>query len=458
MTPGPGKGFGTRGGDAASGYRSPGRLRIGAARDGVAAHRLYFAAVPLIVLLASCSGDGPPPEGVDIARAVALAADDSLPVWPPADAGRPVLLYVDLSQSMRGFLDPEYRTRVRTDYRAVLDGFAARLHPARVFGFGNEVRPAEGGLRVLGDPAFYSDGNTQMEDVLRRVETDSALDSTHVIIGDGRRTDPNSANGQFEQMRGVAERWTAAGGTFIVAASHAPFTPVPSDASGCRAVAADSIEGGETCPLYAFAFVAPGDQGRMAAALAATFEGLFVTPLPAFPPNGVRLAGSSTAAITLEPAWAKNARGAPIARVRGPAMSNQPLRAQVVVDDTTSPLGRGALAALRGRRLVPQVSVRGLADDSAAVPWTESAGNGALLLPTNDPLTIDFITRGADAPRHLYRVELRPAGEPVWLETYDAEKAGDRRRTYGLGRLFEGFRALDPRASPPALRLYAVVN
>ncbi|HYW14065.1 MAG TPA: hypothetical protein VE871_19020 [Longimicrobium sp.] len=418
-------------------------------------------ALPLIVLLAACEACDRPGGGEvgDLQNAAALADGDPLKVWPAQDANKPVVLYVDRSQSMKGFLDPEYPTRVPTDYRAVLSGFEARLKPAQVFGFGNGVREEkQGGLGVLGNARFYSDGNTEMEAVLQLVEMDSALGSTHVIIGDGRRTDPNAANEQFGQMRNEAERWTAAGGTFLVAASHAPFKPVKGDASGCRGSASDAAADRETCPLYAFAFVAPGDQGRVTAALAATFENLYVTPLPAILDTGVRLAATSRQDITLEPEWETSARGAPIARVRGSVATNQPLRAQIIVADTTSPLGRGALAALRGRQLVPQVSARQLMDNPAASSWQASTGTGALLRLTDDPFAVDFITRGADAQRILYRLELRPAGEPAWLDAYDAERAGDTQRTYGLGHLFEGFSARDTRSTPPVLRLYVVVS
>jgi hypothetical protein len=418
--------------------------------------RVIWAAPSLLLLLTACP-EPQSPEPVDISRAEALARDEAVPGWPASEAGKPVILYVDRSGSMRGFLDPEYPTRVRTDYRSVLDGFDARLRPSRVFGFGNEVRAAEGsGLGVLGNKEFYSDGNTELEEVFPLVEADTSLASTHVIIGDGRRGDPNAANAQFVRMRGVAERWIARGGTFVVAASHAPFKPVASDPSGCRAPETGAAH--ETCPLYAFAFVAPGDPGRVTAALAATFENLFVAPLPALPDTGAYLASPGTGEITLESGWARGARRAPIARVRGTVATNQPLRARVVVRDTTSPLGRAAQAALRGRRLVPQLSVRALVDDPAAAPWQPSPGTGALLRPTADPLAFEFFSRGPEAPRYLYRLELRAAGEPVWLEAYDAERAADARRTYGLGRLFESFRAADPRAGAPVIRLYAVVN
>jgi hypothetical protein len=113
--------------------------------------RVIWAAPSLLLLLTACP-EPQSPEPVDISRAEALARDEAVPGWPASEAGKPVILYVDRSGSMRGFLDPEYPTRVRTDYRSVLDGFDARLRPSRVFGFGNEVRAAEGsGLGVLGN-------------------------------------------------------------------------------------------------------------------------------------------------------------------------------------------------------------------------------------------------------------------------------------------------------------------
>jgi hypothetical protein len=387
-----------------------------------------------------------------------MVADDSVPVWPTTEARKPVVLYVDRSQSMRGFLDPEYPTRVRTDYRTVLDGFDARLRPAQVFGFGNEVRAAEGsGLGILGNKDFYSDGNTQLEDVFPLIEADSALGATHVIIGDGRRGNPDAANRQFTEMRMQAERWIAAGGTFIVASSAAPFRPVENDPAGCRA----SGEAGEqTCPLYAFAFVAPGDEGRVAAALAAVFQNLYVTPLPALPERAVGWRAQRSAQITFRAEWTTAPDSTPIARVRGTAATNVPLRASLAPRDTTSPLGRAALLAIRGRRLVPVLAVRTLAANPAASRWRPSPEKSALMRAADDPFTYEFISRGTGAkvPRSLYRLELHPAGEPSWLDAFDAESAGDALRTYGLGRLFEGFKAHDPLTAPPVVRSFVVVN
>ncbi|HEX6042199.1 hypothetical protein, partial [Longimicrobium sp.] len=238
--------------------------------------------LPLLALLSTAScGKAEActsPEACDLTRAARLATGDSMPAWPVHDAGKPVLLYVDRSQGMRGFLDPGDAGRVRTEYRSVLDGFAARLRPRQVAGFGTEVRVLpRADLGVLADAGFYTDGNTELEEVLRMVEADSARAATHVILGDGRRTDPDAGIGQFARMRTVSERWTADGGTFVVAASLAPFKPVGGDVSSCRPGDDDAKDARQTCPLYAFAFVAPGDEGRVAAALAATFDDLFVT-------------------------------------------------------------------------------------------------------------------------------------------------------------------------------------
>jgi hypothetical protein len=261
-------------------------------------------------------------EPADIARAQKLALADTVPAWPTTESRRPVVLYVDRSESMRGFLDPEYPTQVATDYRSVLDGFDARLKPSRVFGFGNEVREAGQGLGVLGSKEFYSDGNTQMEDVFPLIRGDSAVGSTHVIMGDGRRGSPDAANSQYVAMRRLAEEWIASGGTYIVASSAAPFLPVKSDPAGCRASTGTAAQ---TCPLYAFAFVAPGDQGRVAAALAAVFQNLYVTPLPAV--SGATF--ESAARSQVRPQWARASSGMPVARVRGPANTSSPLSASL---------------------------------------------------------------------------------------------------------------------------------
>jgi hypothetical protein len=180
--------------------------------------------------------------------AACLAVDEPLVTWPEEARDAPVILYVDRSGSMRGFLDPGYPAR--TDYRSVIDRLIVALRPQQAFGFGSSVQPIGTSLGTLGNREFYSDNNTLLEQVLDRIATDTEASATHLIIGDGRRTNPNSANEQYVQMRRLAREWIEQGGTFLVAASRAPFEPVLGDPAGCRAPAGS---GSPTCPLYAFA-------------------------------------------------------------------------------------------------------------------------------------------------------------------------------------------------------------
>lgn len=378
--------------------------------------------------------------------------------WSAGQDRGSVVLYVDRSGSMQGFLDPDYPTRVRTDYRSVIDGLVVGLGPARAYGFGSGIRETEASLGVLGDRAFYSDNDTRLEDALALVARDTALSATHVIVGDGRRGNPNTANDQYVRIRRLAEGWVGGGGTFLAAASLAPFKPVENDPAGCRSTA-DSAAVRQTCPLYAFVFVAPGAETRIAAALAGRFEHVFAWPLPAVPPGGLTLVPArSHADLTVERGWQRAADGTPIVRVRGAKASNLPLAAALVLRDTTSPAGRAAAAGLRGQRIRTGISVRPLGGSGSE--WAPSPAQGSLVRPAGgDTLAVEFLTRGSDGPKYLYRIDLLPSGTPSWLERFDAEDARDAVRTYGLGRLFELFRT---RAEQPGVaaagRIYVAIN
>jgi hypothetical protein len=369
---------------------------------------------------------------------------------------------------MRGFLDPQYPTRVRTDYRSVIDGLVVGLQPQAAFGFGSRITSVAPSLGTLGDRSIYSDNNTELESALDSIALDTRMTATHVIVGDGRRSNPNSANEQYVRIRSLADRWIQGGGTFMAAASLAPFHPVPEDPSGCRragsdATASDDHDGGdadrERCPLYAFAFVAPGEQTRIAAVLGDRFQHLFVWPLPAIPANGLTAtADGAPSDVQFERAWSRAADGTPILRTRGPQFSNTPLRVRLVPRDTTTPAGIAANAALEGQGLRTGVAVKPL--DGSGREWTPTGAHGALVRPVaNAPLTFEALTHGADQPRYLYRLELYPTGVPGWLDAFDAENAGDALRTYGLGRLFELFREKGARPDvAPAARAYVVAN
>ena len=268
---------------------------------------------------------------------------------------------------MRGFLDPGFPARVPTDYRSVIDRLVVGLRPAEAYGFGSSVSPVPATLGVLGNPEFYRDSNTEMEEALARVARDTLPLRTHVIVGDGRRGNPNAANSQYTAMRDAAVRWVERGGTFIVGASKAPLAPVADDASGCRANGAE--EPGATCPLYAFAFVARGDEPRIAGAMTGVFEHLFVWPLPGV--AGARLsarAETAGAAIQLHPTWAIARDSTRIVRSGGPASSTTPLLIRFQAVDSASVAGRTMHAALAGQRLRPVLWARPLS--LPAQPWS----------------------------------------------------------------------------------------
>lgn len=432
----------------------------------------FRAAVLLAGMVLSavrCVSDGDGPiidEALNRAAAESLGVADRQPplhVWPTADANKPVELYVDLSQSMRGFLDDEFHTDpVR--YRAVIDVIDARLHPTPIYGFGSTVRVAgERALSTLGNREIYRDGNTQMEDVFPRIAADSVLSASHLIIGDGRRADPNRANDQYVRMRQLAASWIGRGGTFAVAASHAPFRPVAADPSGCRA-AAGRDGGGDaaaddsaaaTCPLYAFAFIAPGDEARVTNALAERFEHLFVTPMPAVDERSVTFrAATPSQGITLDPTWVERPSLGYAARSRGVMETDSTLDAELVLTDAASPDQRGRTAALAGEGVRAVLYERRL-HAVEGEPWEAVTGNGQLVAAGKDPFHWRFVTFGPGAERMAYRIELVPTGSPAWMKDFDAESANDALRTYGLGRLFQGF---TESRSPPVLRAYVVAN
>ena len=385
----------------------------------------------------------------DIQLAQCLAVDEPIKAWAKDGQNAPVVLYVDRSGSMRGFLDPDYPSR--TDYRSVIDRLIVSLNPQQAFGFGSSVTPIETSLGTLGDRNFYTDNNTEMEDVLDRIASDTAAGATHLIIGDGRRSDPNAANDQFARMRRTAQNWIDRGGTFLLAASRAPFEPVPGDPAGCRP-AEDS--GAATCPLYAFAFIAPGDEARVvnAFAHADAFEHLFVWPLPGAASTGIT--ADQAPNLSFEPQWGKATSGAPVARARGQTYINQPVPARLELGASDA----ATRAALAGQTLRSQISTLPL--DNRTGSWTPVSGPASLVRSVNgQPGNIEFLSRGADAPRQLYKVELYPTGEAPWLDKFDATSANDEVRTYGLGRLFELFRTRAQSGNPaPVQRAYVVVN
>jgi hypothetical protein len=402
------------------------------------------------MLAAACGSSPAPcadePGSMQCARELA----DAEPIAGWVEAGRkPIVLYMDRSGSMRGFLDPGYPARVPTDYRSVIDRLVVGLQPAEAFGFGTNLRPSPATIDALGNRDFYSDNNTLLEQVVDRVARDTARSQTHVIVGDGRRFSPRSAHLQFERMRAAAMDWIEAGGTFMVAASLAPFAPVSTDPSGCR-------EGADVCPLYAFVYVAPGDEARIASTLVGVFEHLFVWPMPGLPSRALTFsADRASQGISLNRQWQRSSDQGAIIRAHG-LQPGATLQGRIHLSDSAGDEDRVLNAVLNGQALDARVEVRPVQTEPR-MDWRAAAGANALVRPSGaSPLALE-VAAGSQSQPSLYKVELFPTGEPTWLTTFDAESPQEPQRTFGLDILFEAFRQ-DIRRGQPVARVYIVAN
>jgi hypothetical protein len=378
--------------------------------------------------------------------------------WRTGAPAHPVAVYADRSRSMRGFLDPAYPTRV--DYRSVIDGLQARLAPRRVYGFGSSVRmERNAGLDVLGSREFYGDRDTEMEEALDTIARDTLLAWSHVVIGDARRSDPDLAHRQFVRMRELALRWSRARGTFWVAVSRAPFTPVQGDPSGCHA-AATGGDDSRRCPLYAFVFAAPGDGIRIAGELAGLFEHVWGHPVPTAPLAAVVLrTGGADESVEYDPAWLS--APAVVPRIEAAEPATRAFRATLVAADTSSPAGR-LLARLLADGARLDLFARPVTADTVATPWRRQNGGAVRASGTGvevfSPGGDDCAAAGEGEPcGTLYRIEARAPGAPPWLARFEAREAADAERTFGLGRLFEPFHS-PASSAPPLARTYLLVR
>jgi hypothetical protein len=389
-------------------------------------------------------------EAGDLALARCLASDE---LFPLPSTKRPVVVYFDRSASMRGFLDPKYPTRVPTDYRSVIDRLVVGLQPARGFSFGAALRPAEPTLATLGSRDFYTDRDTQTEQVLVEIARDSTSEETHIIVTDGRRGSPNAGDAQYVRMREHGARWVGRGGSFVVGTSLAPFQTVAGDPSGCRRANTAAAADAQTCPLYVFGFVAPGDEWRILTAVASVFQHLYIWPTPTIPPTALTLVPNDPDRrdLRIERRWTSAPKGTPIVRVRGDSATNRVLSATITLRDTASVEGRAFAALLLDQLGALQIFSRGFTPAAASQEWVAAEARGSLVRPAEEPTsgsieteqwrrTLDFVTRGPKAPLTMFRVDLTPTGKPLWLDEFAAKDASDVIRTYGLNRLFEGFR------------------
>ncbi len=412
-------------------------------------------------------------EAGDLALARCLATPELVPD-ESSGAGR-VVVYFDRSGSMRGFLDPAHPTRIPTDYRSVIDRLVVGLRPAAGFSFGSALRPADPTLATFGNRAFYTDRDTQTEQVFAEIARDTARVTTHIIVTDGRRGSPSSGDAQFVRMRELADRWIAQGGSFVVAASLAPFQTVASDPSGCRRSDVGGASEPQTCPLYVFGFVAPGDAKRVASTLSGVFQHMFVWPAPTIPPAELALtpADPDRRDLRVERRWASASKGTPIVRIRGDSATNKVLSATLGIRDTSSAEGRTYGSILADQGSVIRLHSRAFTPEAAGHQWRPVEARGALVRATatgshgdsvsrreaGHHLSLDLVSRGPRGPITIFRADIVPGGAPEWLDDFDAADAGDVIRTYGLGRLFEGFReAVSAGKAGPIGRLFIVAS
>ena len=421
------------------------------------------------VAASSCPGAGPNQMGqIALAKCLATPGLARSSEDTPASSPSAVVLYVDRSGSMRGFLDPGYPTQQPTDYRAVIDKVAVGLHPIRGFSFGARLQGIAPSLATLSSRSFYSDADTKMGDVFAAIANDTSETMSHVIIGDGRRGAAPVSIAQFVQMRDLADRWVSRGGEFVVATTLAPFKTVASDPSGCRKPSLAETEV-QRCPLYAFAFVRRSESAQVRATLATAFEQIFAWPTPLIPPSELALNPVEPVppGLTYLRRWAVTADSAPIARITGAAPSTRLFRTKLSLNDTTTFLGHANALVLAGEATTPVISARGFDLGALAQPWQPVTGGGALVSATDGGRAIGLGTHGPSGTSTIYRIDLAPTGEPSWLLNFDAQRADDVVRTYGLGLLFESFRiqaqrALGSEAPPlavhPLARVFVVAN
>ena len=418
------------------------------------------------VSLASCTGaktDEPcaaaQSSGVTAERTKAQClAEPALPrPTTGAVAQHDVILYLDRSASMQGFLDPEYPTRIKTDFRSVLDAVIAGLRPREVHSYGSSVTMASSSIGVLGNKAFYQDRDTKMEEVIALIRNDTGEASSHLIIGDGRRGSPATADDQYVRLRDAAAKWVDRGGSFLVASSNAPFKTVESDPSGCRKPTGGA-DAGQTCPIYLFAFIPKDDALRIAGAVTDVFEHLYMWPALGVPPRTVVLrATQGIGKLNVNGIWGRASDGSPIIRTSARERTVTP-NPFIVDVDSDAVQGKTYKHMLEGQETGIALYSRALNGDRKQ-PWQPMTGGGLTRAVLSAPRTVELASLGDGEANSLVRIDIVPTGQPSWLPLVEATDAKDVVRTYGIGRLFEMFRQGAKQAPPtPIARVYLVSN
>jgi hypothetical protein len=406
--------------------------------------------VATLVLAGSCRDAGKtgacPPRIESVRDCVAASVR---PITPghllPEQSAAGVVLYIDRSASMNGYLDAQNADSGRTVHAAganlrttLTQLLAVGGERTKVYGFGERAAPLPAltqtdVLRRLFSQAFYDENDTRTEDVLTLVRADSMRASVHLIVTDGRRGSGESAIAQYQRLGEIASWWTREGGVFAIAASMAPFQQVPGDSAGCRQ-SRPSLGG--RCPLYVFAFVPALAAVRALTVLDGMSDRLYAYP----PPSDSQVRVEHATASREGDGSVGVVRAQPfVLGFRAQGAQNQPASAEVTLtlhaaqstarfaldDSLTWRLERAGL-----QRQAPDWTEAGDVSDDWVQPGALRPGPGSTLVL---PMKVRSYTGLAPT---LYRIQISSLGRPRWIREFEAVQQGDSLRTYGLTTLF----------------------
>jgi hypothetical protein len=113
---------------------------------------------------------------------------------------------------------------------------------------------------------------------------------------------------------------------------------------------------------------------------------------------------------------------------------------------------------LEGQRVNMMLAMKALIPQQASSQWTEPDPATFVIKTNQESQGLSVLSRGAATPRSLIRIDFIPSGEPSWLPLVTATDANDVIHTYGIDRLFEGFRNQAKNNPVPMGRLFLVAN
>jgi hypothetical protein len=113
---------------------------------------------------------------------------------------------------------------------------------------------------------------------------------------------------------------------------------------------------------------------------------------------------------------------------------------------------------LEGQRVNMKLAMKALIPQETSSEWTDPDPATSVVKTDQDRQGLSAISRGAATPRSLIRIDFVPSGEPSWLPLVTATDVNDVIHTYGIDRLFEGFRNQAKNNPVPMGRLFLVAN